>query len=203
MPIIIGMAGDCQQITDQNQWTTLRTGDSKSSVSLRIFGRTIETAWCTGECGATSCLSCSATLSWQFPRFLGNYTANVVFQGQDMHAFFIHHHGQARNVQELLTVPIFVTEKVHVGIERNRAIPTKWPTGSSRRWVGGIWWIDCLKVRAWSRAKNVVTMSGDRNFSSIISFWLLLDVLVEWLFKILSNMKTKFYTQHNRSLQKF
>ena len=57
----------------------------------------IETPWYTGECRATSCLSCSATLSKQFPRFHSNYTANVVFQGQDMHAFFIHHHKQARN----------------------------------------------------------------------------------------------------------
>ena len=43
----------------------------------------------------------------------------------------------SERVQELLTLPIFVTEKVHVGIERNRAIPTKWRTGSSRRCVGG------------------------------------------------------------------
>ena len=49
----------------------------------------------------------------------------------------------SERAQDFPTVPIFVTEKVHVGIERNRAIPTKWRTGSSRRaWaVHGIWWI--------------------------------------------------------------
>ena len=62
-----------------------------------IFARVIETPWYTGDWRATSCLSCSATLSKQFPRFHSNYTANVVFQGQDMHAFFIDHHEQARN----------------------------------------------------------------------------------------------------------
>ena len=36
MSIIIGMAGECQRITDQNQWTTVRTGDSKSPVSLHL-----------------------------------------------------------------------------------------------------------------------------------------------------------------------
>ena len=55
------------------------------------------------------------------------------------HARFLHPSSQtsSERAQELPTVPIFVTEKVHVGIERNRAIPTKWRTGSSRRCVGG------------------------------------------------------------------
>ena len=55
------------------------------------------------------------------------------------HARFLHPPSQtsSERAQELPTVPIFVTEKVHVGIERNRAIPTKWRTGSSRRRVGG------------------------------------------------------------------
>ena len=55
------------------------------------------------------------------------------------HARFLHSSSQtsSERAQELPTVPIFVTEKVHVGIERNRAIPTKWRTGSSRRCVGG------------------------------------------------------------------
>ena len=54
------------------------------------------------------------------------------------HARFLHpSQTSSERAQELPTVPIFVTEKVHVGIERNRAIPTKWRTGSSRRCVGG------------------------------------------------------------------
>ena len=55
------------------------------------------------------------------------------------YARFLHPSSQtsSERAQELPTVPIFVTEKVHVGIERNRAIPTKWRTGSSRRCVGG------------------------------------------------------------------
>ena len=49
-----------------------------------------EQDWKTGKfSGATGRLSCSATLSKQFPRFHSNYTANAVFQGQDQHAFFI------------------------------------------------------------------------------------------------------------------
>ena len=129
------MAGECQQITDRNQWTTVRTGMlSFPASSLELLKH--PAAWYTGECRATSCLSCSATLS-KFPRFHSNYTANVVFQGQDMHAFFIHHHKQARNERKSFRRYRSVTENVHVGIERNRAIPTKWRTGSSRRCVGG------------------------------------------------------------------
>ena len=97
--IIIGMAIENQQIADQNQWTTVRTGDV-AKVQFPCFAKVIETTWYTGECRATSCLSCSATLSKQFLRFHSNYTAKVVFQGQDMHAFFIHHHEQARNVRK-------------------------------------------------------------------------------------------------------
>ena len=100
MSLIIGMAGECQQIKDQNQWTTVRTKDIVKAHFPCIFAWVIETPWYTGECRATSCLSCSATLSKQFPHFHSNYTANVVFQGQDMHAFFTHHHEQARNVRE-------------------------------------------------------------------------------------------------------
>ena len=37
----------------------------------------------------------------------------------------------SERAQELPTLPIFVTEKVHVSIERNRTKPTKWRTGSS------------------------------------------------------------------------
>ena len=62
---------------------------------------------------------------------------NVVFQGQDMHAFFIHHE-QARNVcKSFKRYQSSWLKKVPVGIERNRAIPTKWQTGSGRRCVGG------------------------------------------------------------------
>ena len=96
MSIIIGMAGEWERMTDQNQWTTVRTGYSKSSVFLHLRQSYWNTLVLTGDCRATSCLSCSATLSKQFPRFHSNYIANVVFQGQDMHAFFIHHHEQAR-----------------------------------------------------------------------------------------------------------
>ena len=138
MSIIIGMAGECQQIKDQNQWTTVRTEDIVKVHFPCIFAWVIETPWYTGECRATSCLSCSATLSKQFPHFHSNYTANVVFQGQLRHARFFHPSSRTSSecVQELPTLPIFLTEKVHVGIERNRAIPTKWRTGSSCRCVG-------------------------------------------------------------------
>ena len=53
------------------------------------------------------------------------------------HARFLHLSSRTslERTQELPTVPIFVTEKVHVGIERNRAIPTKWRTCSSCRCV--------------------------------------------------------------------
>ena len=55
------------------------------------------------------------------------------------HARFLHLSSRtsSERAQELPTVPIFVTEKVHLGGERNRAIPTKWRTGSSRSCVGG------------------------------------------------------------------
>ena len=68
------------------------------------------------------------------------------------HARFLHPSSQtsSERAQELPTVPIFVTEKVHVGIERNRAIPTKWRTGSSRRCVGGsrhmVDWLENLRA---------------------------------------------------------
>ena len=100
MSIIIGMAGECQQITDQNQRTTVRTGNIVNAQFPCILARVIETSWYTGECRATSYMSCSATLSKQFPCFHSNYTANVVFQGRDMPAFLIHHHEQARNVRK-------------------------------------------------------------------------------------------------------
>ena len=142
MSIIISMAGECQRITDQNQWTSVRTGDSKSPC---IFARVIETPWpwYAGNCRATSCLSCSAALSKQFPRVHSNYTANVVFQGQDRHAFFIHHHEQARNVCKSFRVRTFVTEKymwVSRGIDLypqnggQAAVVDAWA-------VHGIWWI--------------------------------------------------------------
>ena len=88
--IIIGMAGR-------------RGGGGGDRVKAQfpcVFARDLETPWYIGECRATSCLSCSSTLSKQFLRFHSNYTANVVFQGQDMHAFFICHHEQARNVRK-------------------------------------------------------------------------------------------------------
>ena len=123
-----------------NHWhgRTKGGGDRVKAQFPCIFARDLETPWYIGECRATSCLSCSSTLSKQFPRFHSNYTANVVFQGQDM-ARFLHLSSRtsSERAQELPTVPIFVTEIVHLGSERNRAIPTKWRTGSSRRCVGG------------------------------------------------------------------
>ena len=84
----------------QNRWVTVRTGDIVKAQFPCIFAGVIETPWCTGKCRATSCLSCTSTLSKLFPRFHSNYTANVVFQGQDIQAFFIHQHEQARNVRK-------------------------------------------------------------------------------------------------------
>ena len=64
------------------------------------------------------------------------------------HARFLHPASRtsSERAQELPTVPIFVTEKVHVSIERNRAMPTKWRTHAQAvavdAWaVHGIWWI--------------------------------------------------------------
>ena len=134
--IIIGMAGECQRITDQNRWTTVRTGIVKAQFPC-IFSGVIETPWYTGDCRASSCLSCSATLSKQFPRFHSNYTANVVFLDTACtlsSSIITMKLGKCARAAKL---PIFVTEKVHVGIERNRAIPTKWRTGGSLGCVGG------------------------------------------------------------------
>ena len=75
------------------------------------------------------------------------------------HARFLHPSSLTRSerAQELPTVPIFVTEKVHVGIERNRAIPTKWRTGSSRRCVGGSrHMVDSIQ----RRLNKMITMAG-------------------------------------------
>ena len=84
-------------------------------------------------------VSCSSTLSKQFPRFHSNYTYSQRRLPGTRHARFLHLSSRtsSERAQELPTVPIFVTEKVHLGSERNRAIPTKWRTGSSRRCVGG------------------------------------------------------------------
>ena len=50
-------------------------------------------------------------------------------------------------MQELPTLPIFVTEKVHVGIERNRAIPANGGQAAViDAWaVHGIWWIGFIR----------------------------------------------------------
>ena len=96
MSIIIGMAGECQQITDQNQWTTVRTGDIEKA---QFISSSLELLKHTGTPGTVVppdvCLA--PPLSASSSR---SYTADVVFQGQDMHAFFIHHHEQARNVRK-------------------------------------------------------------------------------------------------------
>ena len=145
MSIIIGMAGECQQITDQNQWTTVRTEDMVKAHFPCIFARVIETPWYTGgmSCHQLFVLLChSATLSKQS-------------RGQHFHSNYTHPTSSSRDktctlslsiitksserAQDFPTVPIFVTEKVHVGIERNRATPTKLRTGSSRRCPGGSW----------------------------------------------------------------
>ena len=57
MSIIIGMAGR-------------RGGGGRVKAQFPcIFAGDLETPWYIGECRATSCLSCSSTLSKQFPRF--------------------------------------------------------------------------------------------------------------------------------------
>ena len=93
------MAGECQQITDQNQWSTVRTGDIVKAQFPCIFASVIEIPWYTRECRATSCFSCSATLGKQYPRFHSNYKANRRFPGT-RHARFLHPSSeQARNVR--------------------------------------------------------------------------------------------------------
>ena len=141
---IIGMAGECQQMItdlDQNQWTTIRTGDIlvvKAHFPC-IFARIIEIPWYSRECRATSCLSCSNCHSQQAVPALPQQLHSQRRLSGKRHARFLHPSSRtsSERVQELPTVPIFVTEKVHAGIEKNRAIPTKWRTGSGRRCVGG------------------------------------------------------------------
>ena len=139
MSIIIGMAGECQQIKDQNQWTTVRTEDIVKAHFPCIFAWVIETPWYTGECRATSCLSCSSCHSQQAVPALPQQLHSQRRLPGTRHARFLHPSSQTRSerARKLPTVPIFLTEKVHVGIERNRATPTKWRTGSSCRCMGG------------------------------------------------------------------
>ena len=80
------------------------------------------------------CLARAATLSKQFPCFHSTFTASVVFQGQEMHTFFIHHHEQARNVRKSFRrYRSSWQKKVPVGIEKIRTIHTKWRTSSGLR----------------------------------------------------------------------
>ena len=186
--VIIGLAGECQQITDQNQWTTIRTGDIVWAHFPCIFARVIETPWYTGECCATSCLSCSATLSNQFPRFHSNYTANVVFQGQDMHTFFIHHHEQARNVRKSFRRYRSLWLKKYMWVSRGIELyPQNWGQAAVvDAWaVHSIWWIrqdiDCHSCSLWflsffHRKRCVCKRRMDR----VTIFLALLQLVASW-----------------------
>ena len=115
-----------------------------------IFAGDLETPWYIGECRATSCLSCCSTLSKQFPRFHSNYTANVVFQGQDMHAFFIWHHEQARNVRKSFRRYRSSWQKKYIWVARGIEL---YPQNGGQAavvdaWaVHGIWWIILIQSR--------------------------------------------------------
>ena len=143
LSIIIGMAGERQRITDQNQlqWATVRRGDSKSSVSLHLRksnSNTLVSLHRGLSCHQLFVLLCHSQQA--VPALPQQLHGQRRLPGT-RHARFLHPSSRtsSERVQELPTLPIggFVTEKVHVGIERNRAIPTKWRTGSSRRCVGG------------------------------------------------------------------
>ena len=147
MSIIIGMAGECQLITDQNQWTTVRTGDSKSSVSLHPR----KSYWNTLVHSGLSCHQLFVLLchSQQAVSVLPQQLHSQRRLRGTRHAAFLHPSSRtsSEHVQELPWLLIFVSEKVHVGIERNRAIPTKWWTGSSRRCLGDSRdMVDCLRL---------------------------------------------------------
>ena len=135
-----------------------------------IFARVIETPWYTGECRA-SCLSCSATLSKQFPRFHSNYTANVVFQGQDMHAFFIHHHKQARNERKSFRRYRSSWLKKCMWVSRGIAL---YPQNGGQAavvdaWaVHGIWWIACANRITVTYTTACMCKHVDSLFSALI-----------------------------------
>ena len=135
MSILIGMAG--------------RRGGGGGGGRVKaqfpcVFARDLETPWYIGECRATSCLSCCSTLSKQFPRFHSNYTVTVVFQGQDMHAFFICHHEQARNVRKSFRRYRSSWLKKYIWVARGIEL---YPQNGGQAavvdaWaVHGIWWI--------------------------------------------------------------
>ena len=138
-----------------------------------MFARVIETPWYTGECRATSCLSCSATLSKQFPRFHSNYTANVVFQGQDMHAFFIHHHKQARNERKRFRRYRSSWLKKCMWVSRGIAL---YPQNGGQAavvdaWaVHGIWWI---LVSLWWSWVVVIPMDWQKRANRSVGLHLL------------------------------
>ena len=131
------MAGERQRITDQNQWATVKTGDSKSSVSLHLRKSNSNTLVHRGlSCHQLFVLLCHSQQA--VPALPQQLHGQRRLPGT-RHARFLHPSSRtsSERVQELPTLPVFATEKVHVGIERNRALPTKWRTGSSRRCVGG------------------------------------------------------------------
>ena len=151
MSIIIGMAGECQWITDQNQWTAVRTGGSKSSVFLHLRWSYWNTLVHRGlSCHQLFVLLCHSQQAVPvLPQQLHRLSADVVFQGRNMHAFFIHHHEQARNVcksfrryrSSWLKKYMWVSR----GIELNQqnggqaAVVDAWA-------VHGIWWIGVTHI---------------------------------------------------------
>ena len=126
--------------TDDNRSElVVRTGDIVKAHFPCIFAGVIETPWYSRECHATSCLSCSSCHSRQaavVPALPQQLHSQRRHSGT-RHARFLHPASwtSSERAQELPTVPIFVTEKVHVGIERNRAVPTKWRTQAVDAWA--------------------------------------------------------------------
>ena len=138
MSIIIGVAEECQQITDQNQWTTVRTGDKVKAQFPCIFAGLLKHPGTQGNVVPPAvCLALPLSAS---SSRVSTATTQPMSSSKDKTRTFSSSSSRknSESSQELSGRYRSSWLKKYMWVLRgNGAIPTKWRTGSSRRCVGG------------------------------------------------------------------